>query len=359
MCKREGINGVLASHLDACQIPYQVVCERLGLPCFGTKEQFHLLTDKTAFIKTCKENGVDIIPQYEEQDFDANNNEIEYPLFVKPCDSRGSRGQSVCTKYEEMKSAIAFAKSESKTQKVIIEKYMKGKQDFSQSYLFIDGEAYLVRTGDRFLGAVQDKMDKSCILGISPSVNTELFLQNANNNVVKMLKKIGIKNGPVFMQGFIDGDKIRFYDPGLRFPGIEYDRMYYLSTGINLCKALVTFALTGLIPEEYKSVSNYEKLNEKVVFNLFIPVKSGTITKIIGIDTIKNNPKTVAFFQKYREGDYVGEHYNVNQRFCEIDMITDSREDVKQLINWVYSNLKILDEDGNDMKMSMFDTNLL
>ena len=174
-----------------------------------------------------------------------------------------------------------------------------------------------------------------------------------------MLKKIGIKNGPVFMQGFIDGDKIRFYDPGLRFPGIEYDRMYYLSTGINLCKALVTFALTGLIPEEYKSVSNYEKLNEKVVFNLFIPVKSGTITKIIGIDTIKNNPKTVAFFQKYREGDYVGEHYNVNQRFCEIDMITDSREDVKQLINWVYSNLKILDEDGNDMKMSMFDTNLL
>ena len=175
MCKREGINGVLASHLDACQIPYQVVCERLGLPCFGTKEQFHLLTDKTAFIKTCKENGVDIIPQYEEQDFDANNNEIEYPLFVKPCDSRGSRGQSVCTKYEEMKSAIAFAKSESKTQKVIIEKYMKGKQDFSQSYLFIDGEAYLVRTGDRFLGAVQDKMDKSCILGISPSVNTELF----------------------------------------------------------------------------------------------------------------------------------------------------------------------------------------
>ena len=33
--------------------------------------------------------------------------------------------------------------------------------------------------------------------------------------------------------------------------------------------------------------------------------------------------------------------------------------DVKQLINWVYSNLKILDEDGNDMKMSMFDTNLL
>ena len=40
-------------------------------------------------------------------------------------------------------------------------------------------------------------------------------------------------------------------------------------------------------------------------------------------------------------------------------MITYSREDVKQLINWVYSNLKILDEDGNDMKMSMFDTNLL
>lgn len=40
MCKVEGIDGVIASHLEACQIPCQVVCERLRVLCFGNAEQF-------------------------------------------------------------------------------------------------------------------------------------------------------------------------------------------------------------------------------------------------------------------------------------------------------------------------------
>ena len=47
LCKREEIDGVISTSLDACQKPYQKVCEKLGVPCFGTKEQFDILTNKT------------------------------------------------------------------------------------------------------------------------------------------------------------------------------------------------------------------------------------------------------------------------------------------------------------------------
>lgn len=49
----------------------------------------------------CIENGVGTIKEYQENDQD-----IEFPVFVKPVDSRGSRGQSVCYNYEELKRLV-------------------------------------------------------------------------------------------------------------------------------------------------------------------------------------------------------------------------------------------------------------
>lgn len=357
MCKAEKIDGVLSSHLDACQLPYQQVCEKLGLPCFGTKEQFHVLTDKTAFLSYCKENGVSIIPQYTEAELLSNPETVEYPIFVKPCDSRGSRGQSICRKPSEVKAAIAFAQSESKTGKIVAEKYMGGKPEFTMSYLFIDGEAYCVRTGDRYVGPASDKMDKSAIMAISPSKYDKLYFDGEGNRVVKMLQNLGIKNGPVFMQGFVDENVVRMFDPGLRFPGFEYDRMYEKATGISIPKALVAFALSGEFPVEYKRIDPKANLNGYYVSALFVVLKPGKIHKIEGLDKIKKKKEIVSVSQRYNEGDVVGEYYNVNQRFAEINMLCNSIEQTSETVEWIYDTLKIYDEEGNDMKIAKFDTN--
>lgn len=359
ICKKEGIDGVLASHLDACQNPYQVVCERMGFPCFGTKEQYHILTDKTAFIRACVENDVDVIPQYGEDAFENDNPSVEYPVFVKPCDSRGSRGQTICYSYDTVKEAITFAKEESKSGKVVIEKYMGNCPEFTMSYLFVDGEAVLIRTGDRYVGAKENNMNKSAVLGKSPSVNVNTYLSYEAPKVVGMLKRIGIKNGPVFMQGFVDGKKVRFFDPGLRFPGCEYDRMYEKATGINICEWLVEFALTGSFPREALAADRYAGLNGKAVGSLFIVLRPGVIDKIIGLEDVKASEKVVSVAQRYYVGDRVGEFYNVNQRFGEIAIVCDDTTDLKNTIRWIYRTLLILDENGTDMKMSMFNTDTL
>ena len=46
MCRTEKVDGVIATSLDACQKPYQQVCEKLGVPCFGTSNQYKILTEK-------------------------------------------------------------------------------------------------------------------------------------------------------------------------------------------------------------------------------------------------------------------------------------------------------------------------
>ena len=190
-CRENKIDGVIAGWLDPCQRPYAEICHKLGLHCYGTPEQFFKMTNKHAFKKMCMENGVDVIPEYTETD--VQNDTVEFPVFVKPVDSRGSRGQSVCYSREELLSAIKFAKSESSNGDVIIEKYMKDAHEFQVTYFYVDGKPYLVRTVDSYCGAEENHLEKVVACAISPSRYTELYLSQAHENVIKMFSNLGIK----------------------------------------------------------------------------------------------------------------------------------------------------------------------
>ncbi len=355
-CKNNGVDGVLNFCNDIGQRPHQQICERLGLPCYGTKEQFYKLTDKNAFKKMCIENGVDVIPQYTEEDVRKNN--VEYPVLVKPVDSRGSRGQAVCHDKAELEVALVNAKKESTNGQAIIEKYMAGKQDFSMTYIFKDGNANLTRTGDRYLGSRNDGLNKQCIGSVSPSVHTQMYLEKVHDRVVNAIKSMGIKNAPVFMQGFIDGDTVRFYDPGLRCPGTEYEKLLEQATGINLMKEMIAVALGGEINDYDGRLKDAYKLNGKVSVQLLVSARGGTIGVFDGLEEIKNNPDVVTVAQRYFVGETVHQTGDVKQRICEIVILTD-KERAKETVKWVQSKLVVLDENGENMLVSQFNADVL
>lgn len=116
---------------------------------------------------------------------------------------------------------------------------MKGAHEFQVTYFFVDGEAYLIRTVDSYCGSEANHLEKVVACAVSPSRFTDEYLKIAHQNVVKMFKAIGYKNGPIFMQGFEDNGKFRFFDPGLRFPGVDYERVYTKEFGIDLMEAKI------------------------------------------------------------------------------------------------------------------------
>ena len=361
-CKNEQIDGVIATSLDACQRPYQKICEMLSKPCFGTAEQYRILTDKNIFKEYCRKNGVDVIPEYSIHDFENEeicNKNVEFPILIKPCDSRGSRGQTICENYEQAKEAIAFARSESETGKIVIEKYMGQNNDFSMTIIVVNGRAYPFRTVDRILGKYEDGLDKLAVGSFSPSVFTDIYMKNVHSKVEKLINDIGLVNAPVFMQGFVDGDTVRFYDPGLRYPGGEYERMFKAATGKNLFYPLIEFALTGKVSDKTVELSQQDIwLGGKVASQVLPTLRSGKISKIIGMDEIKKHPSVVSAFERYSVGDVISQTKNVNQRFCEIDIVCDNVKELKDVVRFVYENLKILDENEEDMKVSCFDPNV-
>ncbi len=359
MCKQEKIDGVISTSLDACQLPYQKICERLGLPCFGTARQYKTLTDKNEFKKHCRMSGVDTIPEYAPEMFadqQTCRENVEFPIFIKPCDSRGSRGQSICNTYAEAVEGIAFARSESASGQIVIEKYMGQNNDFSMTIIVINGKAYPFRTVDRILGKYEDGLDKLAVGAKMPSVFTDLYMKNVHHKVENFIRQVGLTNAPVFMQGFVDGDTVRFYDPGLRFPGGEYERMFKAATGKNPFYPLIEFALTGSVSQDSVILEQEDiYLHGKTAVQVLPTLRGGRIGAICGLEEIRKHPDVVGVFERFSVGDEIKETHNVNQRFCEIDIVSASKEQAAQVAQWVYDTLKITDDKGEDMIVSRFD----
>ncbi|MDE5803268.1 MAG: hypothetical protein K2I22_10170 [Lachnospiraceae bacterium] len=351
-CKEEHIDGVISTSLDPCQVPYQKICRELGVPCFGTAEQFHILTDKVAFKECCKRYGVDIIDTYsakelEEYKKSGRIKEI-LPVLIKPTDSRGSRGQTVCCEADAIQAAIEAAQLESSTGEIVIEKYMEHKDDFTAAYLFMRGKAVLVRTGDRYVGTQKMGLNKVAIASASPSRHTQMYLTHVHDRVVHMLNDIGIVNGPVFFQGFADGNTVRLYDPGFRFSGGEYERLFFEATKINLIKMLVQFAIIGDF-ESMIEESDLSHLNGMRIMQLCPTLRAGKICKIKGVDAIMKHENVVSFAPRYSEGDVVPSCNDVRRRYAEICTLCESKDREREVLQFIQKELVIQDEWGNDL----------
>ncbi len=354
LCMQQNVKAVISAYLDFCQPFYQKLCGILNVPCFGTYEQFKVFTDKDLFKKKCSEYGVKTILGYAEKDLQALNIE-KYPIYIKPSMSQGSKGQCVCYNIEEALEAIAIAKNYSKNGKVIIEKYMEKRNIIQVTYLVIDGIPKLIRTADQINGSEKYGMDHIAVAGISPSVYTKLFLEKADYKVKNLIKHIGIKNGPVFMQGFLDDNDFYFFDSGLRFPGTEASRIFKDIMNIDLMQAMIEFAFTGRLLRVQDLIDkDTVYLKKNIILNLFPFVKKGEIKSISASEELLNIDGVKYVTYRHQVGDIIENTKDVNQRIAEINILGSSREEINNTVGKVYDTLQVMNINGNNMVFDKF-----
>ena len=351
-CREVGVDGVLNFCIDPGQIPYQKICEQLGLPCYGTKEQFEILTDKRKFKDYCIAHNVDVIPDYTQEDILEDR--VEYPIFIKPTNSRGSRGQSICHNKEEAIAGFAFARKESSDGQIICEKFMGGKQDVGSAFYVVDGEPYLVKFGDRHLGKPEDNLDKQVICTQLPSTFAPTFMEKVEPRVKAMIQSLGVQFGPVFLQGFIDGDTIRYYDPGMRMPGGDYDIILRDATGFDTVKSLIHFALTGDTKTAVGNPENAYNLNGGTALLFTVAVRAGKMARVEGLAQILQHPNVVYGRQIIPEGEVIPATGDIAQRVAAIGAYIPNPDMIPAFVEEVYKTYRVLDEDGNDMIVSRF-----
>lgn len=354
ICEREAVDGVVAGWLDPCQLPYFHLCKKLGVPCYGSEEAFRVMTDKERFKSRCGQWSVGTIPYLcgsrDEIVAALGPSALRYPLFVKPVDSRGSRGQAICENESELLAALNVAERESSNRKVLVEKDMTGADDISVTYFFVDGEAYLERISDRILGSASDHLSNVCVGTISPSKHYSRYMEEAHESVVKMLRALGIENGPAFMQGFVDDEGFYFYDPGLRFPGGDYERAVKEATGFDFAEELVRFSLGERMRPPTSDIALLGGMVE-VIHD--VCVAPGIIESLSGVEEVGRMPGVVSANLRYGVGDLIGSAADVGRRLAEINFLASGYAEALERSRAIQAVLSVRGENG-DMKVSSF-----
>lgn len=97
---------------------------------------------------------------------------------------------------------------------------------------------------------------------------------------------------------------------GLRFPGVDYERVYTKEFGIDLMEAMVHYALEGNCGS-VKPLEDGVNLNGKRAAVLFPTLKAGKVAKMQGFDRT-DNCKVVSLIPRCEIGSEISWSYDVN-----------------------------------------------
>ena len=299
--KNNAIDGVFVGFNDMLLPFYAEICEKAGLPCYGTKKQFETLIAKDQYKALCRKFGVPTIPE-----FDINDQDIKYPVLVKPVDNSGSRGITICRNKQELEEAVQVGKQASKTGKVLIERYMEGRE-VTVFWTFQDGHYYLSALANRHVKYNQGKDVIPLPVGYTfPSVFLQKYRAEIEEKCKQMFRYLGLKDGMMFMQCKVEDGICYVYDLGYRLTGsLEY-KIIKRVCDYDPLEMMIEFALTGKMGE--KSIAKKVVPEFKTpAFNVSCLCAPGTIKTIAGVEEVRDLPEVEDIVLSHMPGETITE----------------------------------------------------
>lgn len=358
LARDEQVDGVLVGVADILVPSYCKVCDALGLPCYATQQIVDVFAFKDVFKATCERYGVHGIPEYyldsdlKREDLDK----IKYPVMIKPVDNGGGVGMTVACNEEELIEGVKKALDASYKKRFIVEKYMLC-DDMGMYYTFKDGYCSASCIYDRYTTDEQPGFSRVCLGGTYPSKHLEEYFERMHNNVVRMFKEIGIKNGVLMLSAFYEDGEFYVYDTGFRLQGEAPHLLMKAIHGFDQREMLIRFALTGSEGTVSLETDDDTRLRGKWASTLWFLLKEGEIAKIEGFDNINSDERVIANIQRLHEGDRVIPEWigNEKQVLTRVYLVCDSREELAGCLKEYQSKIKAYDENGSNMVLNGFD----
>ncbi len=357
LVKDEHIDGVYTQFTDSA-LPYcQQVCERLGLPFFVNGEQEHLISNKEQSKHLCMKYGIPVSKEYHitEEFLEEDVAQIKWPVLTKPTDNSGQRGITICNNLEELKSGYAYAKTNSKEGKVVVEEYMKG------DYLVLN---FTLQNGNLYLSGMADKpvIDEKYSKGlirlpkgyIMPSKYLDMFYEKRFKNFEALAKGIGLKNGNWSVECVCRNNDFYVFEMQFRLGGMRHYTFVQEENGIDTLEMHIGFALTGKF-EGYDLAKLDTPYYKKTYCSLNMLLKDGVITKVEGLEVLDQLSEIKSYIPMHQIGDKVELSGTVFQIFMKASIVAENYKDLRRVLNVIQESIKVLDENGNNMMLKILE----
>lgn len=333
-------DGLMVGVADILVPSYFELCQRLNLPCYANLNTIKAFGSKDGFNSICEKHKISVIPKFNISSQTLNQDNM--PVLVKPVDNGAGVGMTICKDIASLNNALKHAKENSKSKRVLVEKYMMC-DDFFAYYTFLDGNIYLSATADRHKSRNNNLGSPVCIGATYPSKYHHEFVNGTNIKILRMLKNLDISDGVLNIQFFRDKKDFYAYDPGFRLQG-EAPHIHILhSMGIDQRELLANFALGKKSDFAHSILANRhvgDKLNAATAWVL---LNEGVIKNIEGLDQIKKLNSFKEIIQRLSFNDEVTSDMIDTERqvFARVYFQNDNIKQLKADLNIFSKTLKI------------------
>lgn len=358
LCKEEKVDGVFTAFTDS-MLPYaRKICDRLGFPFYASEEQIRLSLDKSLFKETCRKYGVPVPNDYTDcvRNGAFDDSSIVFPVIVKPIDSSGGRGITICNDAVELKKAYDYAMQISPSKNVLVEEYVVG-DEVTATYTMKNGEISLSCFKDKLMSLDHENITCQADILIAPSSSLSKYVSDTNEKVISMLKGLRAVDGTVFIQGVNTDAGVKFFELGYRANGGHDYRFIEAENRINFMKMLIAHALTGEMQGFELDLDN--PFFSSYVLNLNVYAHQGVIGDVSGKETVQNIDNVILAEYMHNIGDEIADTNTLSQRVFRAVIRDNSIERIKQTIKTIQNVVKINDVSGKSMLYKPFDVERL
>lgn len=350
--KERGIDGVIMGYADAILGWYADICERAGLPCYGTREQFEVFVDKCRWKKLCREFGVPAPREYDGDALLRDPGTAPYPLMVKPADSSGARGVYIVRGAEEFAGLYALAKSFSKSGSVLVEDYLEGSE-VTVFWVFIDGVYRVFLLGNRHVKHNQEGVIPLPAGYTFPSAVLPRYLDEVAPRVRDMLSSLGVRDGMMFMQCIVRDGVPYVYDIGYRTTGSLEHHITADVAGYSVIDMMLCHAVTGRMTDDPEICEKIERGLHAPCFNISCLMRPGTIDHFEGLDALDACPNVSKYVKAHVEGETLPPEARGQLRQIALRILgkVDAASELERTVLDLQDKVKIIDPSGRDLML--------
>lgn len=309
---------------------------KTGYHYYATPQQWDVLMNKQHFKESCVRYGMPAIPDYRLED-----DNIQFPVIVKPVDNGGSFGITVCHNREELEVAVSKALENSTVGEYICEKFLEGPY-FQFEIWRQKGRSYFPYSKGRVFYPAIGLSPQQPFLDLYPSPEADI-ISSLYEPLSHLFDDLGVNDGSCMFQGIISDGKPYIMDTAFRLSGGMDFRVVREDKGVELVASHMQYALTGEFGDDFSSLA---KPLQYCYATICVGLKNGRIHTIMGIDDVKHLPYVYSLFQYYHEGDTMKHSGLFLQVFCRIFVRATSQEELLQHINTILRLIEVEDDNG-------------
>ena len=348
LCRKENVDGIIASFSDLLAECMIDIAEKAGIPCYAAPERFRPLRDKSLMKAMFEElevptpRTVKVHKSTIEQDIAP----IGLPCVVKPANGYGSRGVYIFDSLDEIRNHFDEVASYSSFDFIIAEKLIRGCE-FNMTNWMVDGELYTVSIADREKTSMDPTLVPYVTRIVYPSRLRDVVYEPARRIVKSVADYIGIKTGPISMQFFYDEeDGIQVCEIAGRLFGYEHELVTY-SSGLSIEDLL--------LDQVYDHASLKRSLQEHDPFfsglsaGLYFHGLEGLIGDVSDAERALDIPEVVESKFYYQQGEEIRHGVGAKPYAVRCYLQAGSRERLDEITAKLYEDISIKSLNGEEL----------